>query len=174
MTIDRELGYVRPVATPGHEAALGIVLTGEMLSKEADRTLRPLGLTRAQFNVLMLLGHQATDGSLTQTQLGRMLLVHRSNVTGLVDRMEESGWIRRTGSAGDRRVNEIRLTAAGRRLLEKTEAAYNTRVDAVIGAIPDDDRARLVRTLQSVRQALASPARESAKPAPRAARSRGG
>jgi len=42
--------------------------------------------------------------------------MHRSNVTGLVDRLESRGLIRRQPSARDRRVKVLELTPAGARL----------------------------------------------------------
>ena len=85
MSLQKELGLPNPLEAPGHEAVLNIVLTGELLAKEGDRLLRPFGLTDSQFNVLMLLKYQVKGGGINQTRLGQMLLVNRSNVTGLVD-----------------------------------------------------------------------------------------
>ena len=128
MSIQHELGFPNPVKSVAHEAALNIVLTGALLAKESDRVLRPGGVTSAQFNLLMLLKYQSRDGSLNQTRLGEMLLVHRSNITGLVDRMEKAGWLRRGPKAGDRRVKKIRLTPSGERVLARAEGAYFARL----------------------------------------------
>lgn len=151
MTLREELGFPNPVKHPSHEALLGLVVTATLLTKEGDRVLRPLGLSDSQFNVLALLRFQADDGSLDQTTLGRMLVVNRSNVTGLVDRMEKAGWVERTSDGNDRRVKRVRLTAEGRRLADATDRKYMARVHAVMGALSEKERESLGKTLEKIR-----------------------
>ena len=88
MSLKNELGLPNPFSHKEHEAMLNIVVTGTLLTKEGEKILRPYGLTDAQFNILMLLKYQSPDGKINQTILGKMLLVNRSNITGLIDRME--------------------------------------------------------------------------------------
>ncbi|HOE96411.1 MAG TPA: MarR family transcriptional regulator [Candidatus Sumerlaeota bacterium] len=152
MALEHELGYTEPIRNHLQRSLLAIVLTGSQLAKEADRLLRPFGLTEAQFNVLMLLKYQADEnGSLNQTRLGRMLLVNRSNVTGLVDRMEEAGWVQRTAESGDRRVKLIGLTARGRKLVERAEEAYFQSIDRLMDGIPRAELERMESILELLR-----------------------
>jgi DNA-binding MarR family transcriptional regulator len=151
MSLSDELGFKNPVQHPAHEALLGLVVTAGLLSKEGDRVLRPLGLTDSQFNVLALLRFQAAEGSLDQTTLGRMLVVNRSNVTGLVDRMEKAGWVERTSDGNDRRVKRVRLTAEGKRLADAADRRYMTRVHALMGALSEKERESLAKTLEKIR-----------------------
>ncbi|MBD3266643.1 hypothetical protein GF373_08235, partial [bacterium] len=84
MSLQNELGFVHPFENKAHETLLDVVYTGLVLQKEGYQILRPFGLTDSQFNVLMLLKYQTRDGAMNQTKLGDMLLVNRSNVTGLI------------------------------------------------------------------------------------------
>ena len=136
------------------EAIINVVLTGAMLTKEGDRLFRPLGLTDAQFNILILLKHQSEGGRINQTQLGQMLLVNRSNVTGLVDRMEQAGWVERTAEAGDRRVKMVQLTAAGRKLLERAEKVYEQRIEELTSVLSNNEVRTICRLLERVRTQL--------------------
>jgi DNA-binding MarR family transcriptional regulator len=154
MSLQHELGLSNPIGHFGHEAVLSVFLTGMLLAKEGDRILRPFGLTDSQFNVLMLLSYQSRNGEINQTNLGQMLLVNRSNVTGLVDRMEQAGRVERTADPTDRRVNLVRLTAAGREVLERASKAYFARVEEIMGALPTEAHARLCRMLERVREGL--------------------
>jgi DNA-binding MarR family transcriptional regulator len=160
MGLSDELGFRRPIATRVHEAVLGIFVTANLLGKEADRVLQAFGLTQAQFDILMLLRYQTADGSADQTTLGRMLVVNRSNVTGLVDRMERDGLVTRIGDPVDRRVKRVRMTPAGARLLEKAEQAYAARTREVAAGLTPASLATLCRLLEAVRTAL----RESPRP----------
>lgn len=154
MGLREELGLPNPIRNLPHEAALSVVLTSDLLNKEADRLLRGFGLTEAQFNVLMLLGHQAGPEGLSQTELSRFLLVNRANVTGLVDRMEQSGLIVRTSAPGDRRLKQIRMTRNGKDTLAKAEAAYFGRIQETFGALAEGERKGLIRALERIRRLL--------------------
>src|SRR5258707_631040 len=72
-----------------------------------------LELSPAQCHVLHLIepGRPIPMGQLAET-----LACHASNVTGLVDRLESRGLVRRRPSAGDRRVKVLILTPTGSRL----------------------------------------------------------
>jgi DNA-binding MarR family transcriptional regulator len=83
-----------------------------------------------------------------------MLLVNRSNVTGLVDRMEQAGWVERTADAEDRRVKRVRMTPAGREVLVRAQKAYFARIEEVMGVLPTEAHARLCRMLERVRERL--------------------
>ncbi len=52
-------------------------------------------------------------------ELAAMMRCDNSNMTGIVDRMEERGLVRRAPAEGDRRVKLIELTEEGARLREE-------------------------------------------------------
>lgn len=155
MSLQQELGFPNPITHRAHEALMNIAITGDMLSAEARRVLAPLGITEAQFNVLMLLVYQS-DGYLTQTKLGGMLLVNRSNVTGLIDRMERAGWVRRTGAPGDRRAKIIEITESGRNLLENAHRAYYARAEEIMGGLSETDGQCLNNLTEQIRRRIHS------------------
>ena len=72
-----------------------------------------LQLSPAQCHVLHLI---QPERPLPMGQLADTLACDKSNVTGLVDRLESRGLVRRSPSAGDRRVKVLDLTPAGSRL----------------------------------------------------------
>lgn len=80
-------------------------------------TLPPLAaglqLSPAQCHVLHLI---APDRPIPMGQLAETLACDASNVTGLVDRLESRGLVRRRPSAADRRVKVLVLTRTGCRL----------------------------------------------------------
>ncbi len=154
MPLQQELNLLHPVEDARNEAALNIVLTGELLSKEADRILKPFKMTQAQFNVLMLLRFQSEKGEVNQTRLGRMLLVNRSNVTGLVDRMERDGLVERVAEPGDRRVKKVKISEAGRKACEKAAKTYFARIEEIIGPLGANGVKELCRQLDHIRAAI--------------------
>lgn len=151
MALSEELGFPRRLVNEDHEALLGILVTAEMLKKESNRLFAPLGITGAQFNVLILLYAQTEDGTMTQSDLGRLLTVHRSNVTGLVDRLEAQGMVRRMDDERDRRVYRIALTEEGRETARRAEAFYLNKIHALMGGLEPRDWRALSAALEQIR-----------------------
>jgi DNA-binding MarR family transcriptional regulator len=154
MSLKDELGFLKPVKHKGHETLLNIFITANLLIKEAQQLFRPYGLTDAQFDILMILETQSENGMLNQTKLGHMLLVNRSNVTGLVDRMEQAGWVRRIPDGDDRRINLVEITDTGRKILDITKSIYIKRIEDITSVLSNDEKNLLIEILEKIRNKL--------------------
>ena len=99
------------------------------LLRASRRLFRPFGLSEAQFNVLHILQDAPTP--LTQRELSEILVVDRSNVTGLIDRMEHAGWVKRMPVPNDRRAYRVVLTPSGQRLWQAAHPVYAAAAAAV-------------------------------------------
>jgi DNA-binding MarR family transcriptional regulator len=97
-----------------------------------DAVLRPLGLTFARFELLTLLSFTRA-GSLPMNKAGARLQVHPTSVTSCVDRLEESGLVRRLAHDTDRRTTLIEILPAGRKVQKRAMKALNERVFAAPG-----------------------------------------
>lgn len=78
-----------------------------LISVEYNRIMKPMGLTTPQFRMIVQL--QREDG-VTQSHLANILAVGKVSTGGLIDRLEQSGWIERRPDPNDRRSNLIYLT----------------------------------------------------------------
>lgn len=107
---------------PGFGLIAAVMATADAFLRESQRLFRPHGLTGAQYNVLNLLA--ARPAGISQRELSDLLVVDRSNVTGLLDRLETAGWVRRADHPKDRRVYQVFLTTAGRKLWTKVHPCY--------------------------------------------------
>ncbi|MBT5900763.1 MAG: MarR family transcriptional regulator [Opitutaceae bacterium] len=110
------------VTDPAIELVVNTVSASNALLRASRRVFRPFGLSEAQFNVLQVL--QDADDQLSQRELSDILIVDRSNITGLIDRMEKAAWVKRQPAPGDRRAYRVALTPDGRRLWRQANAAY--------------------------------------------------
>jgi len=90
-------------------------------------------LSPSQFSVLNLL-RDAREG-FSQTELSRLLVMHRSNVTGLIDRLEQRRLVARRDNAADRRAWRVQLTASGAALLAEILPHYYEVAEAVWGGM---------------------------------------
>ncbi len=77
----------------------------------AALTTHGIRVTIAQSGILFLLKQK--DGR-TMTEMSTILAVDNSTLTGLADRLERAGFIRRDANPGDRRSSHLYLPPAGR------------------------------------------------------------
>ena len=84
------------------------------------------------------------------TELGAMLGLAKSSLTGLVDRTERNGLVRREPSVLDTRAVRVALTPRGRRLAEKFYAETCRRIDRLPAGLSDAERNELARLLGRV------------------------
>jgi DNA-binding MarR family transcriptional regulator len=106
------------------------------------------GLSPSQFNILNLI-YDSKEGR-SQTELSRELLMHRSNVTGLVDRLSDRGLVQRREVAGDRRVYQVALTSEGRRLMSEILPRYYEAAEEVWSRLSLEMVGRLSEALETV------------------------
>lgn len=90
-------------------------------SRADNRHIRSMRLTPSQFDVIATLGD--TQG-MTCSELSEATLVTKGTLTGVLDRLEGKGLIRRESVAADRRATKIRLTAKGETLYKRTFASH--------------------------------------------------
>ncbi len=100
-----------------------------------DAVLRPLGLTFARYEVLMLLSF-SRKGVLPLGKIGERLQVNAASVTNAVDRLEADGLVTRRSNPDDGRGTLAFLTAAGRRSAAKATDAMNEQVFTDLGVSP--------------------------------------
>jgi DNA-binding MarR family transcriptional regulator len=107
-------------------ALTGLIRTYGTTIRTIDTLLRPLGLSMARFEVLLVLSF-ARRKALPMGRLRDALMVHGSSVTYLVDRLEAAGQVMRQVDPADRRRSLVRITPAG-------EEAVRRGCEALVGA----------------------------------------
>jgi MarR family transcriptional regulator, lower aerobic nicotinate degradation pathway regulator len=108
------------------QGALGQIATGHDLSIVQTRLL---GVLR--------------DRSPGMNELARHLGLDKSSVTGLVDRAERRGLVRRRPSSKDGRGIEVSISAAGRKLVQRVETEFGERIARLIGPLAAPERTAL-------------------------------
>lgn len=116
------------------------------LLRAADQWAQ-LEVTLPQLKVLLLLG---LHGSSPVSTLAQQMRVSPPNVTGILDRLEAHGWVRRTSDPQDRRVVRVVLTGAGERLLASLDDAGRSRTRARLDQMEHADRRALAQGLRAL------------------------
>lgn len=134
--------------TARYRALLQLLRTADAIWNASRLFFQEWDLSPSQFNVLNLL-HSSPEG-LSQSELGRQLITHRSNVTGLVDRLEARGLVQRKEAAGDRRAYRVVLTRAGSALLKQILPCYYEKADRVWDGVSSGRISELLTALDHV------------------------
>jgi DNA-binding MarR family transcriptional regulator len=113
--------------------------------------VRTLGLTGAQFNIVATLGN--TPG-MTCKELGERTLITKGTLTGVLDRMEARGLIRRTASDADRRQVFIVLTAQGIRTFDRAFPAHIDYLKPAFTVLSPRELDQAAELLHRLRDAL--------------------
>jgi DNA-binding MarR family transcriptional regulator len=137
-------------AADGMAAVTSLMRAQQLMLARVDRLLRPLGLTFARYEVLMLLMFSRT-GALPLSVVGNRLQVHPTSVTSAVDRLEAQGLVRRSPHPSDRRAVLAELTTTGRDLAAQATAVLNDQVFAEVG-LDDPDLALLIDVVRKLRR----------------------
>jgi DNA-binding MarR family transcriptional regulator len=130
-------------------AWLRLIRTHQKISQAAAEDLRREGLSAGQFDVLAQVG--AAEGS-TQQQVADALLVTKSNVCQLLDRMERAGLVRREQHG---RTNLLYLTTEGRHLYDRVIPTHERMIGEQLSALSIEEQTSLLSLLRKLDHALA-------------------
>lgn len=136
-------------ATTSYRAFLVLVQVANLLRRSGDRFFREYGLTQSQFNVLMI-ARLNPDG-LSQTEIAQELVVKAANTTVLLKRLEERGLVNRRPDPNDDRTKLVRISAKGKRLVEKVEAPYRDEVERLMQPLGKRELERFATCLETLR-----------------------
>jgi DNA-binding MarR family transcriptional regulator len=132
-------------------AATSIMRAQQIVLAKVDEALRPLDLTFARYEALVLLTF-SQRGALPMGKMGERLMIHPTSVTNIVDRLEAKGLVRRAAHPTDRRTTLCEITDEGRRLVvDATDAV--TEVDLGISGLSAREIDQLTGLLAKLRLA---------------------
>lgn len=131
-----------------------IAETAHGLRRAYDRRASALGVTRAQWRVLL---HLARNSDLRQVELAELLDVEPITLCRIIDRLEEAGLVMRHRDPADRRAWRLALTAKAEPILDGLRAlAAELAAEAFDGLGPTQIEA-LRAALAQIRDNLAQP-----------------
>lgn len=120
-TLRAELQQRKPFSSLEQEATLNIARTEAALREPLEELLKAAGVSLTQYNVLRILRGAGPEG-LTRNEIRDRLINRMPDVTRLLDRMEDAGWVSRVRETEDRRCVATHLTRSGRSLVDSLDA----------------------------------------------------
>ena len=127
----------------------GVYSAYKTLRQGVTEMLAELDLTEALADALWQLDPNGVP--LSRRALAERLNCDPSNVTFLVDRLEEKGFVERAPDPGDRRVKAVSLTAAGASARERI--VYRTATSSTFASLSRVEKEQLANLLRKARGA---------------------
>ena len=131
------------------KAILNILVTADRVSFKINAALKPVGLSKEQFNVLRILRGQHPNPCPLQTISERMVS-KSSNASRLVDKLLKRGLVARGVCDTNRRKVDILITAEGLDVLERADAAMQSYAFEY-GELQEEEADQLNRLLDTLR-----------------------
>jgi len=85
-------------------------------------------------------------------QIGAKLLLQSGNVTYVIDKLEERGFLQRRPCSYDRRVIHAELTPQGEALMQEVYPKYLDRIHRALSGLTDEDKAQMITLLKKMGQ----------------------
>lgn len=128
-----------------------------LLRPQGEALRRAAGLEAGEIGILAVVG---LNPGISQNDLAAAVVLKKSAVTRIVQALEGRGLIERARSATDRRVNRLKLTATGERVIGGVRRATQGLQDAWFDGIPAAQRAAFFAVLVHLVERLAATADE--------------
>jgi DNA-binding MarR family transcriptional regulator len=115
------------------------------------RVWQDRSVSKMHMFVLMLL---ESHGPLAMSRLAALVDVSLSNLTGIIDRMEQHGLVERIRDDRDRRLVLVRATPVGADRCGEMDGLRREQLRRLVEALEDDDRPVVLEAAQALRRAV--------------------
>jgi DNA-binding MarR family transcriptional regulator len=147
--LQQELKKKRPFDSLEQEAALNIFRTSDQLQIRFARLFREHGLTSSQYNILRILRGEGQPLPILEIA-SRMIAVVPA-ITGLIDRLEQAGFVKRVRCENDRRVIYVYLTDRSLRTLSVLDDPLLALHRKLLNHLSQAQLRQLIRLLEKAR-----------------------
>jgi len=120
--------------------------TSKHLKSELQKKIENYGITWPQFHAL----YHIKEEGISFNELAKEIHCNASNMTGLIDRMGENGWVYREQSVEDRRVWLVKLTEEGNRLKTTLLPKHKKNINQCMGVLNEEEIMTLKKILDKL------------------------
>ena len=152
--LQAELKQKIPFASREAEAYLSLLRTSDALQTQVESQLKKFGLTGTQYNALRILRGAGPEG-LPCREIGERMITRDPDVTRLLDRLEDRGFVQRARAKLDRRVIYGKITAAGLKLLREMDGPLEKFGREMLRHVGQEKLKQLIDLLELVREGKA-------------------
>jgi DNA-binding MarR family transcriptional regulator len=148
--LQAELKQNLPFTSREQEAYLSLLRTADALQAQVEGKLKDFGLTGTQYNALRILRGAGPEG-LPCREIGERMITRDPDITRLLNRLENRGFVERTRARHDRRVIYGKITAAGLKLLREMDGPVEKHGREMLRDVGQEKLKQLIELLELVR-----------------------
>jgi DNA-binding MarR family transcriptional regulator len=145
-----ELKQKAPFTSREQEAYLSLLRTADAVQTMVENKLKEFGLTGTQYNALRIL-RGAGPGGLPCREIGERMIAHDPDITRLLNRLENRGFVERKRARDDRRVIYGKITDAGLTILHRMDGPVDKHVREMLRHVGREKLKQLIEVLDLVR-----------------------
>jgi DNA-binding MarR family transcriptional regulator len=124
-----------------------------LITAEIRQRLRSeFEFTLPRFDLMAQLDRE--PNGLRLSELSKRMMVTNGNLTGLVDRLIEEGYVRRVDDPSDGRASVVRLTKAGMEIFKKLAAAHEAWLATLFNGLSPEAAERLMKDLAALKHSV--------------------
>ena len=126
-------------------------IVSNYMDKDMNNCLSDYNITRSQMGILIYI-QVAECKNIEANQVDSEIEFNLKNptVTGIINRLEEKGYIKRVRSDKDKRYNKLELTESGREILNKGKRKAQENEEKLLKILTDDEIKELKRILTKI------------------------
>ncbi|OWP55113.1 MAG: hypothetical protein B2I18_02300 [Cuniculiplasma sp. C_DKE] len=111
-----------------------------------DKKFDEVGSNVLEYRILRIL---VETGKKTMANLADLNFVTQAWITGMTDKMEEKGYVKRVRSSDDRRVIYVELTEKGKEFIEKMRKVHDDFLKSLLSFIPPEDTSKMADIIET-------------------------
>ncbi len=132
-----EIKQTKPFSSIEEEVYLNLQRTAYILRQKSDECLKSENLSGTQYNVLRIL-RGAGERGLACSQISDRLVTNDSDITRLLNRLEQRGLIEKARDEEDRRVIVSKITEEGLKILERLDDVVTEKNLQALGHLSEE------------------------------------
>ena len=130
----------------------GFKIINNYFENQLNLGLAEYNLTRSQMDVLIVLKiNEKKNIETNQKDIEKALSLKNPTVTGILDRLEDKGYINRNVSSKDKRLKQITLTSASNEILLKSRNHAKKIEEKILSPLSDEEKDELLKLLDKIK-----------------------
>ena len=126
-------------------------IVSNYMEKDINNCLSDYNITRSQMGILIYIQvAECKNIEANQVDIEKEFNLKNPTVTGIINRLEEKGYIKRVRSDKDKRYNKLELTESGREILNKGKRKAQENEEKLLKILTDDEIKELKRILTKI------------------------
>ena len=126
-------------------------IVSNYMDKDMNNCLSDYNITRSQMGILIYIQvAECKNIEANQVDIEKEFNLKNPTVTGIINRLEEKGYIKRVRSDKDKRYNKLELTESGREILNKGKRKAEENEEKLLKILTQDEVNELKRILTKI------------------------